>query len=487
MKFIHEDFLLGTRTARRLYHQFAEDQPIFDYHCHLSPKDIAENRQFSNLFEIWLEGDHYKWRAMRSNGVAERFCTGDADPFAKFQAWAATVPHTLRNPLYHWTHLELKRYFDIDELLDEASATRIWKKANERLRSPELSTQGILRKQGVDTVGTTDDPTDDLRYHRQFAESGHPTRMIPAFRPDKALTVDNPAGFNKWVAALEAAADMDIRNLNDFLDALKKRHDFFHAHGSRISDHGMNHCFADFCSPKTAAGIFTKARRGTAASPEEYGKFAAFMMLFFGKLDAEKGWTKQLHLGAMRSNNTRLFKQLGADTGFDSIGDYPQAQSLAAYLDRLDQENALPKTIIYNLNPADNYVFATMLGNFQDGTIPGKLQFGSGWWFLDQKEGMQWQINALSNLGLLSRFVGMITDSRSFMSYPRHEYFRRVLCDLIGRDMENGEIPDDEMLVGTMVQNICFSNAKQYFGIPALKAEKPAGSTTTLVRRKGGK
>jgi glucuronate isomerase len=485
MKFIHEDFLLSNRTARRLYHQFAEDEAIFDYHCHLSPKDIAENRQFKNLFEIWLEGDHYKWRAMRSNGVAERFCTGDADPFAKFQAWAATVPHTLRNPLYHWTHLELKRYFEIDELLDEASAARIWKRANERLSTPELSSHSILKKFKVHCVGTTDDPTDDLKYHRQFAASGHPTQMLPAFRPDKALTVDKPEAFNKWVETLSAAADTDIRNLSDFLDALRARHDFFHAQGSRLSDHGLNQCYADFCTPKVAAGIFAKVRRGTAASPIEHGQFAAFMMLFFGKLDAEKGWTKQLHLGAMRNNNTRLLKQLGPDTGFDSIGDFPQAQALAAYLDRLDQENCLPKTIVYNLNPADNYAFATMLGNFQDGTIPGKLQLGSGWWFLDQKEAMQWQINALSNLGLLSRFVGMITDSRSFMSYPRHEYFRRVLCDLIGRDMESGEIPDDELLVGTMIRNICFGNAKQYFGFPPGKAENQSSSTTIMMKRNG--
>ena len=486
MKFIHEDFLLSTRSARRLYQQFAEDEPIFDYHCHLSPKDIAENRQFKNLFEIWLEGDHYKWRAMRSNGVAERFCTGDADPFAKFQAWAATVPHTLRNPLYHWTHIELKRYFDIDELLDESTATRIWKKANERLASPELSTQGILRKFKVDSVGTTDDPTDDLKYHRQFAASGHPTRMVPAFRPDKALTVNNPALFNPWVEKLSAAANLDISNHSDFLDALKSRHEFFHQHGSRLSDHGLNQCYADFCSPKTAATIFAKARRGVAASPEEHAKFASFMMLFFGRLDAEKGWTKQLHLGAMRNNNTRRMKELGPDTGFDSIGEYPQGQALAAFLDRLDQENALPKTILYNLNPADNYLFATMLGNFQDGSIPGKIQFGSGWWFLDQKEAMQWQLNALSNLGLLSRFVGMVTDSRSFMSYPRHEYFRRVLCDLIGRDMENGEIPADEALVGTMIRNICFGNAKQYFGFPPAKANKQSPSVSPAKRNGRG-
>jgi glucuronate isomerase len=486
MKFIHEDFLLSTRTARRLYHQYAEAEPIFDYHCHLSPRDIAENRRFNNLFEIWLEGDHYKWRAMRSNGVNERFCTGDTDPFAKFQAWAATVPHTLRNPLYHWTHLELKRYFDIDELLDEASAARVWKRANERLANPELTVQGILKKFRVNCVCTTDDPIDDLKYHRTLSGNGLGFSMLPAFRPDRALTVDRPETFNRWANDLGAAANVDISDLSDFLDALKSRHDYFHQQGCRLSDHGMNQCYADFCTPKVAAAIFAKVRRGTAATPEEHCRFAAFMMLFFGKLDAEKGWVKQLHLGAMRNNNTRLARQLGPDTGFDSIGDYPQAAALAAYLDKLDQENALPKTILYNLNPADNYVFATMLGNYQDGTIPGKLQLGSGWWFLDQKEGMKWQINALSNLGLLSRFVGMVTDSRSFMSFPRHEYFRRVLCDLIGRDMENGEIPDDEMLVGTMIQNICYANAHQYFNFPTVKSQKTpatrADGSSTLKR-----
>jgi glucuronate isomerase len=465
MKFMHEDFLLQNRTARRLYHHFAEPEPILDYHCHLSPKDIAENRQFKNLFEIWLEGDHYKWRAMRSNGVAERFCTGAAEPFAKFQAWAATVPHTLRNPLYHWTHLELKRYFGIEELLDEESAARIWKKANEQLATPELTTQGILKKFHVTTVCTTDDPVDDLRYHKAIAASGLSTKVLPAFRPDKALTVHQPAAFNEWVKRLEQAAGDKLSKFEEFLEALRERHGYFHAQGCRLSDHGLNHCFADVCSPKAAAAIYTKARRGQAASPQEHGQFAAFMMLFFGKLDAERGWTKQLHVGALRNNNTRLLRQNGPDTGFDSIGDFPQASSLSAYLDLLDRENALPKTILYCNNPADNYVFATMIGNFQDGTIPGKMQMGSGWWFLDQKEGMEWQLNALSNLGLLSRFIGMITDSRSFMSYPRHEYFRRVLCNLIGRDIENGEIPNDETLVGTMISNICHANAKQYLGL----------------------
>lgn len=465
MPFIHEDFLLSTKTARRLYHEFAEAEPIFDYHCHLSPRDIAANRQFKNLFEIWLEGDHYKWRAMRSNGVDEKYCTGNVSPYEKFLAWAKTVPHTLRNPLYHWTHLELKRYFGISELLNEKTAKKIWEKANEQLARPALTTQGILKKFKVKLVCSTDDPVDTLSDHREFARAGHPTKMLPAFRPDKALGVNSPVPFNRWVEQLAAASNVDINGFGAFTTALTRRHDFFHSQGCRLSDHGMNHCFADFCSEKTAAAIFDKARRGEAASPAEYSQFASHMMLLFGRLDAKRGWVKQLHLGAMRNNNSRLLKLLGSDTGFDSIGNWPQAHTLAAYLDKLDSENALPKTIIYNLNPADNYAFASMIGNFQDGSVPGKIQFGAAWWFLDQKEAMEWQLNALSNLGLLSRFVGMVTDSRSFMSYPRHEYFRRTLCNLIGRDVENGEVPDDRKLLGDLIGNICFGNASRYFGI----------------------
>jgi glucuronate isomerase len=471
MKFIHENFLLHTRTARRLYHQFAEAEPIFDYHCHLPPRDIAENRQFNNLFEIWLEGDHYKWRAMRANGVPESFVTGDASPLEKFRAWAATVPHTLRNPLYHWTHLELKRYFGVNELLDEDSAVRIWKEANARLATPALTAQGILKKFKVTHLCTTDDPADDLKPHQTLAASGLATRVLPAFRPDRALTVHQPKAFNDWLDRLAEAADVDIRNFETFLAALRRRHDFFHAQGCRLSDHGLNQCVADFPTEKVAAAIFAKARDGRAVPPPEQTQFASFMMLFFGGLDAEKGWVKQLHLGALRNTNTRLLTQLGPDTGFDSIGDFPQATSLSRYLNRLDSENSLPRTIIYNVNPADNYVFGTMIGNFQDGTIPGKVQWGSGWWFLDQREGMEWQLNALSNLGLLSRFVGMITDSRSFMSYPRHEYFRRVLCNLLGRDAENGELPNDEALLGPMIRNICYQNARRYFAFPEPAAD----------------
>ena len=466
MVFIHEDFLLSTPEARRLYHQFAEPEPIIDYHCHLPPRDIAENRRFNNLAEIWLEGDHYKWRAMRACGVSETYCTGKADPFEKFKAWAATVPRTLRNPLYHWTHLELKRYFGIDELLDASSAERIWRKANERLAAPELSTHGILKKFRVTNICTTDDPADDLACHQAIAASGMPTRVVPAFRPDRALGVNQSESFNQWVNRLARASNTDITDFASFLGALKQRHEFFHAHGCRLSDHGLNQCHADFCPEKTAAGIFAKARGGQPVSPDEHIRFASAMMVFFGRLDAEKGWTKQLHLGAMRNNNSRGLQKLGPDTGFDAIGDWPQAAALAAYLDRLDQENALPKMIVYNLNPAENYAFAALIGCFQDGKTAGKIQLGSGWWFLDQKEAMEWQMNALSNLGLLSCFVGMVTDSRSFMSFPRHEYFRRVLCNLVGRDMANGEIPDDDALVGPMIRNICYANAERFMNFP---------------------
>jgi glucuronate isomerase len=465
MSFIHDDFLLHNQAARRLFHEYAKNEPILDYHCHLPPQDVAANRQFQNLFEIWLEGDHYKWRAMRANGVGERYCTGKVAPKEKFLAWARTVPHTLRNPLYHWTHLELKRYFDIDVLLDESTAEHVWEQANAALATPQLRAHGILGKFGVKAVCTTDDPTDDLSCHKAIAASGLATKVFPTFRPDKALNVHLPEMFKQWVERLEIASNTSIGSYVDFLSALKKRHDFFHQMGGRLSDHGMNHAFADFCSDREASGIFERARAGHAAAPDEHRRFASNMMLEFGRWDADKGWTKQLHLCARRNNNTRRFQELGPDTGFDSIGDWPQADALGGYLDRLDQENALPKMVLYNLNPADNYIFATMVGNFQDGKIAGKIQFGSGWWFLDQKEAMTWQMNALSNCGLISRFVGMLTDSRSFMSYPRHEYFRRVLCNLFGNDMESGEMPENYELVGSTVRNICYGNAHQFLGL----------------------
>ena len=466
--FIHRDFLLHNRTARRLYERFAEGQPIVDYHSHLPPRDIAENRRFANLHEIWLEGDHYKWRAMRANGVSERYCTGDADPYDKFLAWAATVPRCLRNPLYHWTHLELSRYFGIDDLLDEKTAPAIWKRANERLQSDELRPHGILKRFGVTALCTTDDPADPLQWHDTIRASGLETRVYPTFRPDRALDVHLPDVFNPWIEKLAATSDTRIVRFTDFLDALRKRHQAFHDAGGRLSDHGLNHCSADECTEADAAAAFDRARAGNANSPAQHRAFASFMMVFFGRLDAERGWTKQLHLGALRNVNSRALRSYGRDGGFDSIGDWPQAEALGAYLDRLDRENSLPRMVLYNVNPSDNYTLATMIGNFQDGSVPGKIQFGSAWWFVDQKEGIEWQINALSNAGLLAHFVGMLTDSRSFMSYPRHEYFRRVLCNMLGEEMESGELPDDEALVGRLIEDVCYRNASRYFEWPAL-------------------
>lgn len=465
--FIHDDFLLQTDAARELYHEYAAGEAIIDYHCHLPPRDLAENRQFTNLYEIWLEGDHYKWRAMRSNGVPEALCTGDADPYEKFLAWARTVPHTLRNPLYHWSHLELKRYFGIDELLDEESAASIWERANEKLKDEALRPHGITKSFKVEVIGTTDDPADDLRYHRQIKEQKTlQTAVLPAFRPDAALDVEDAVAFNAYADRLGEAADQDTETYRGFCEAFRKRHDYFHETGSRLSDHGLTACHATFASDAAVASIFDKVRAGTPATPEEKEAFATAVMLLSGRLDAEKGWVKQLHVGALRNNNTRLFRQAGRDIGCDSMHDVPQAERMSRYLDRLDQDGLLPKTIIYNNNPKENYVFASMIGNFQDGRVPGKMQFGSGWWFLDQKDGMEWQLNALSNLGLLSRFVGMLTDSRSFLSYPRHEYFRRILCNLLGRDIENGELPRDMPAIGQMVRNICYGNAKAYFAFP---------------------
>jgi glucuronate isomerase len=465
LNFIHDDFLLQSKAARRLYHDYAASQPILDYHSHLPANDIARNRQFRDLFEIWLEGDHYKWRAMRSNGTPERFCTGSASPHEKFLAWARAVPNTLRNPLYHWTHLELKRYFDIDELLNEQSAESIWRRANDRLKDEDRSTQGILREFQVKVACTTDDPSESLEHHKFVNSRDFGFRMYPTFRPDKALTVDQPETFNHWLNGLEKTCNTAISTLPALLAALDARHEYFHQVGARLSDHGLSYCYATPCSETEAAGIFSKARSGITASPEEHHRFASFMMVYFGHLDAKRGWTKQLHLGALRNTNSRLLSELGPDTGFDSIGDWPQASALSAYLNILESEHALPRTIVYNNNPSDNYAFATAIGNFQDGSVAGRIQFGSGWWFLDQKEGIEWQLNALSNAGLLSRFVGMVTDSRSFMSFPRHEYFRRVLCNLLGTDMEKGELPNDEKLVGEMVRKICFENARDFLGL----------------------
>jgi glucuronate isomerase len=465
-EFLSDDFLLHSDVARELYHDYAKREPIFDYHCHLPPDQIASNRSFRNLYEVWLGGDHYKWRAMRSDGVAEKFCTGDASDWEKFLAYARTVPHLLRNPLYHWTHLELKSYFGIEALLSDATAEEIWNRANAQLATPELSVHGLLTKSRVAVVCTTDDPTNRLESHRKIRADGRlGTRVYPTFRPDKALAIDQPDLFNKWVDALSDASGIDCSNFGRFLDALKQRHDDFHACGGRLSDHGLPRCYAEECTEDEAAKLFEAARTGRQLDCLKADAFRSFLMRFFGELAANRGWTMQLHLGAIRNNNTRLFCKLGPDAGFDSIGDARHAEPLARFLDQLDQREKLPKTIIYNLNPADNYVFASMIGNFQDGSIPGKIQFGSSWWFLDQKEAIEWQLNAISSLGLLSRFVGMLTDSRSFLSFPRHEYFRRILCNLIGRDVMQGELPRDMSLLGNMVRDISFRNAEGYFGL----------------------
>jgi glucuronate isomerase len=465
--FLPENYLLSTGTSEKLYFEFAQDMPIFDYHCHIPPIDIAQNRQFENLTQIWLAdghyGDHYKWRAMRANGVPERFITGDASDYDKFLAFARTVPATLRNPLYHWTHLELRRYFGITELLNEASAPRIWAKANEQLK--ELSVHRILEKFKVSVICTTDDPGDDLASHQAIRKSGLPTRVYPAFRPDKVYAIDQGDAFQTWTTRLEKTSGHSVAHLTGLLDALRDRHEFFGSLGAKLSDQGIPFTYSEPCAEAEASSIYARARSGAPLSGPETIKFRSFLLRFFGELDGEKGWTQQLHLGALRNTNRRRLNEFGPDTGYDSIGDYPQAEALVRYLDQLESAGKLPRMILYGVNPTDNYVLATMLGNFQDGSIPGKLQFGSGWWFLDQKEGMEWQLNALSNVGLLSRFVGMLTDSRSFMSYPRHEYFRRILCNLLGAEVERGEIPNDEGLLGDLVRGICFENAKGYFGL----------------------
>ena len=449
--FITDDFLLHSDVARELYHD-----PNFDYHCHLPPDQIAGNKTFRNLYEVWLAGDHYKWRAMRSNGIPEKYCTGNASDWEKFLAFARTVPATVRNPLYHWTHLELKRFFGVDELLDESTAKKVWDTANARLE--QMSVHTILESNRVAVVCTTDAPPDSLEHHRALSKTQLKTRVYPAWRPDRVLGVDQLISWNAWIDTLGAAG-----TLGSLLERLIERLDYFHANGCRLSDHGLNHLDAAECTQAEAAQTFDFARAGKQVTPEAAAKFRSFMMVWLGEQYHVRGWVMQLHLGAQRNNSSRQLLTLGPDTGFDSIGDWPQAAALGRYLDRLDTNNRLPKTILYNLNPADNYVLATMLGNFQDGSVPGKIQFGSGWWFLDQKEGMEWQLNALSSLGLLSRFVGMLTDSRCFLSYSRHEYFRRILCELIGRDVVNGELPNDLKLLGNLVRAISFGNARDYF------------------------
>ena len=466
--FMDENFLLQNETAQKLYHEHAAKMPIIDYHCHLIPKMVADDHRFNSITELWLGGDHYKWRAMRSNGVDERFCTGkDTSDWEKFEKWAETVPYTFRNPLYHWTHLELKTAFGIDKLLNPETAEEIFDECNDKLRNdPNMTARGLMRRYNVETVCTTDDPADSLEYHKQVKDSGFEVKMLPTWRPDKAMAVDKPEEYREYIAKLGEAAGVEIRTFSDLVDALQKRHDFFEEMGCRLSDHGIEEFYAeDYTQPEIDA-MFTKVMDGGSLTPEEVEKFKSAMMIVFGEMDYDSGWTQQFHYGAIRDNNSKMFKLLGPDTGFDSIGEFNTAKKCAKYLDKLNSRGKLAKTILYNLNPCANEVMATMLGNFQDGSVAGKIQLGSGWWFLDQKDGMQKQMNALSLLGLLSRFVGMLTDSRSFLSYPRHEYFRRTLCNLVGTDIENGEIPYtgyEEKRVNQMIEDICYNNAKNYF------------------------
>jgi len=464
-KFMDENFLLQTETAQKLYHEHAAKMPIIDYHCHLVPSMVANDHKFRSLTEIWLGGDHYKWRAMRTNGVDERYCTGkDTSDWEKFEKWAETVPYTMRNPLYHWTHLELKTAFGIEKILNPSTAKEIFDECNAKLASPEYSARGMMRRYKVEAVCTTDDPVDSLEHHIKTRESGFEIKMLPTWRPDKAMAVEVPADFRAYVEKLSEVSGIAISKFDDMIDALQKRHDFFAEQGCRLSDHGIEEFYAEEYTEAEIKDIFNKVYGGALLSKEEILKFKSAMMVVFGEMDHSKGWTQQFHYGAIRNNNAKMFKQLGPDTGFDSIGEFTTAKAMSKYLDRLNSNDKLAKTILYNLNPSANEVIATMLGNFQDGTVAGKIQFGSGWWFLDQKDGMEKQMNSLSVLGLLSRFVGMLTDSRSFLSYPRHEYFRRTLCNLVGRDVENGEIPASELeFVEKMIENISYYNAKNYF------------------------
>ncbi|MEA1896957.1 MAG: glucuronate isomerase [Bacteroidota bacterium] len=462
--FLDKNFLLQNKTSERLYHEYAGDLPIIDYHCHLPVEDIANNRMFNDLTEVWLEGDHYKWRAMRANGIPEKYCTGDeSSGWEKFEKWAETVPYTIRNPLYHWTHLELRRYFGINDLLSQKTARKIFDEANKKLHDSSHSSRGLMQQMNVELVCTTDDPIDSLKHHKKLESESFGTKVLPAFRPDKAMAVEEPGSYNKYLDRLGEVAGLEIRSYEDLIQALKSRHDFFGKMGCRLSDHGIETFYAEEYTEGEVKDIFIKVRSGKILMEREIRKIKSAMLFELAIMDHEKGWVQQFHYGVIRNNNLMMFNKLGPDSGYDSIGSEPVARNMSKFLDRLASRDKLTKTIIYNINPADNELVATMVSNFQDGSVPGKMQFGSGWWFLDQKDGIERQINALSNMGLLSRFVGMLTDSRSFLSYPRHEYFRRILCNIIGTDVENGLLPDDSNLLGKMVQDISYFNAKNYF------------------------
>jgi len=467
--FLNEDFLLETKTAQRLYHDYAANLPIIDYHCHLPPDQIAGDINFPTLTSVWLNGDHYKWRAMRGNGVNEALITGNKNDWEKFEAWAATVPYTLRNPLYHWTHLELQRYFGINELLSPQTAKKIYDECNEKLQSPEYSVRSLIKSKNVEVVCTTDDPLDSLEHHQKIKQDGYAVKVLPAFRPDKAMQADDVEALSAYIHRLENIIGSDICDFDTYLEALKNRHEHFAANGCCLSDHGLEQLYSANYTEAEIRMIFIKILGSKVLSHDEVVKFKSAMLHHFALWDNDKGWVQQYHLGALRNNNTRALAEAGPDTGFDSIGDFSQGRPLSKFMNRLAAENKLTKTILYNLNPADNELIAAMAGNFNDGSVAGKIQFGSAWWFLDQKDGMIKQLNALSNMGLLSRMVGMLTDSRSFLSYPRHEYFRRILCNLFGNDIENGELPADIAWTGKIVQDICYYNAKSYFGFDSVK------------------
>jgi glucuronate isomerase len=461
-KFINDNFLLENKFAEELYHNYSKNQPIIDYHNHLSPQFIAEDKIFDNVTQVWINGDHYKWRAMRTLGINEQFITGTASDKDKFLNWGKTVPYTMRNPLYHWTHLELARYFDIYDLLNEKSADKIYEEASAKINSPEYSTRNLLTKVNAELVCTTEDPIDSLEFHKQLSKNPFTTKVSTAFRPDKAILINND-GYNAYVDSLGEVAGISINTYSDLCDALRNRIDYFDKNGCKLCDHGLDQVYFENFTENEINGIFKKKRENAVITNEEALKFQSAILLFLFETYHEFGWVQQLHLGALRNNNARMHRILGPDTGWDSIGDFSQAQKLSAFLNALDSKDKLAKTIIYNLNPADNEVMATMIGNFNDGSVKGKVQFGSGWWFLDQKDGMTKQLNALSNMGLISCFVGMLTDSRSFLSFPRHEYFRRILCNLLGDEIKRGELPNDMEWIGKMVSDISYNNAKEYF------------------------
>ncbi len=464
--FLTDDFLLYNETAIKLYNQYAKNQPIIDYHCHLSPKDIAADRQFENLTQIWIEGDHYKWRAMRANGVDEKYITGNATDFEKFQKWAETVPKTLRNPLYHWTHLELKNYFGIEKLLNPATAEEIYIEASALLQKPDFSVKNLLRKMNVQMVGTTDDPTDDLKYHQEIQNQEFEIMVLPSFRPDKAVNIENILVFNNWINHLENVVKTKIKSYQELLIALKSRHDYFHKLGCRISDHGLDTFYGEEYSLTEVNAIFEKAIQKGHLTTNEIQKYKSAILFDLAVMDFEKGWTQQFHVGAIRNNNSKMMKAIGPDTGFDSIGDMNHAESMSKFFDKLNYNNTLTKTIVYNLNPKDNEVFAAMAANFNEGPIKGKVQYGAAWWFLDQKDGIEKQLNVLSNFGLLPNFIGMLTDSRSFLSFPRHDYFRRILCNIMGDEIEKQQLPNDLGFIGNTIIDICYKNSVHYFNFP---------------------